>query len=171
MKKFLLAILILQLTLLNAFAEKSEWSKSLNVAATLSQSKIKSGSFGGMSENSSLNYGLLINCELTKDNAAINWKNTLKFEYARNRNIIKNSAGAYVFKPVWTEDIDKLVLDSVYRWKIYPKFNPYAALNFQTTVLDANFAGEQKAFRPMQLRESAGASSPLIDKEKQKLVG
>ncbi|HON57758.1 MAG TPA: DUF3078 domain-containing protein [bacterium] len=171
MKKFILTAVILLLFIWTAFASQSEWSKSLNIAATLSQSKIKSGAVGRMTENSSLNYGVLINGELTKDNSEINWKNTLKLEYARNRSTIKNANGLYVSTPTWTEDIDKLVLDSVYRWKLYPKFNPYAALNFQTAMLDANFAGEAKAFRPIQLRESAGASTPFIDKEKQKLIG
>lgn len=164
MKKLFFIITMLAVFCVSAvLSQSSDWTKSLDIGVTLSQSESRSGATSGQSENSSLSYGILVNGELTKDNDRANWKNTLKLEYSRSRNKIAGVTGD------WSEDIDKLTIDSMYRWKIYPKFNPYAALNIQTAVLDSG-SDAWKAFRPLQLRESAGASSPLIDEKNQRLV-
>jgi hypothetical protein len=164
MKILFIIITVLAVAATLIYTAESEWTKSLDVALTLSQSKSKVGAEDPQSENSSLSYGLLVNGELTKDNPRANWKNTLKLEYARSKNKVAGVGGD------WSEDIDKLTIDSMYRWKFYPKFNPYAALNTQNAILDSNFAGELKAFRPIQLRESAGVSSPIIEKPNENLV-
>lgn len=146
---------------------RAEWKKSLNVALTLSQSKSKTGATGNLYSKENLSYGLLLNGELTRDKAAYNWKNTLKLEYSNVKNKDETDPAS---TGEWSESKDKLTVDSVRRWKMTKALNPYAAVNFQTAVRDSNFPNEWKAFRPVQIRESAGMGFPLISGENHEFI-
>ncbi len=172
MKIYLIKIISLFILLLsNTVLYAGDWTKSLNIAVIFNQSMSKTNASGDIKQNSGINYGLLINGDLTSDNEKRNWKNTLKLEYARSRSTSKIGSTSTTSTD-WTEDIDKLTLDSIHRWKVRKYINPYCAANLQTTMLDAEkIKPEWKAFRHVQLRESAGIGSPIIDKKNQQLIG
>ena len=145
----------------------ANWTKSLNFSLTVNQSKSKTGQTGTLYSKESLNYGILVNGELTKDIEKYNWKNTLNLEYSSAKNKDESDPAS---SGKWTESNDKLTVDSVRRWKTIKAFNPYLAVNLQTSIRDASYINEWLAFRPLQLRESAGIGSPLISREAQELV-
>ncbi|MCG2725100.1 MAG: DUF3078 domain-containing protein [Elusimicrobia bacterium] len=145
----------------------AKWTKLLNFALTINQSKSKTGQTGTLYSKESLNYGILINGELTKDIEKYNWKNTLNLEYSSTKNKDESDPAS---SGKWTESNDKLTIDSIRRWKTIKAINPYLAVNFQTSMRDANHMNEWMAFRPLQFRESTGIGSPLISSVNQDLV-
>ena len=164
MKIILVSIFITSIAITPSNAK---WTKTLNFAFTLNQSKSKIGSTGTLYSKESLNYGILIDGELTEDVEKYNWKNTLKLDCSTTKTKDETDTTS---TGKWAESNDALKIDSVRRWKTFRDLNPYAALNLQTSIRDANFANEWIAFRPFQLRESAGLSSPLLSQEKQELI-
>ncbi len=161
------AILIISLFILIPEFSNAQWTKSLNFALTLNQSKSKTGKTGALYSKESLNYGVLVNGDLTKDTERFNWKNILKFEYSNTKSKDSDNPSA---NEKWTESNDKLIIDSVIRWKTSKAINLYAAGNIRTSVKNSNYINEWRAFRPLQLRESAGIGSPIISMKKQELL-
>ena len=137
------------------------------MAFTLNQTKSKVGATGNLYSKESLSYGILINGELTEDIEKHNWKNTLKLNYSTNKTKDETDPAS---TGKWAESNDELKIDSVRRWKTFKILNPYAAVNLQTSIRDANFTEEWMAFRPFQLRESAGIGSPILSQENQEII-
>ncbi|MEA3306871.1 MAG: DUF3078 domain-containing protein [Elusimicrobiota bacterium] len=162
-KMLIMSIFLIFITI----SSNATWTKSLNFALTVNQSKSKIGQTGRLYSKESLNYGILVNGELTENIEKYNWKNTLNLEYSSSKNKDESDPA---LSGKWTESNDKLVIDSIRRWKTVKVINPYLAMNIQTSIRDANYINEWMAFRPLQLRESAGIGSPLIEREKQELV-
>lgn len=145
---------------LAAQARAGGWEKKLDLSLGANQSRTRIHVAGEIYEKSTFGLELRADGSLNKDTPTYRWKNTLKLDYAGAKH--KDETNEYN-DPKWAESADILMLDTVHRWKAGFFADPYAGLNAQTTVFDNNSYGEWAAFRPVQLRESAGLSLPIMD--------
>lgn len=158
MKKLLLINLVLIMVAGNIIA--SPWKKSLILSFTVSQSKAQyTGYDGSLAQKEVLSLGAMINGEFVRNTRISNWKNTLKVEYARTKAYDESTT--FINKN-WYEDLDQLMVDSVYRVKFQKHINPYLAVNMDTCMFDVDYLNEWKAFHPVQLRESGGLGIPIV---------
>ncbi len=145
------------------------WKEALSVSFAVNQAKsVYADEYGSLLVKESINLGVYLNGELTRDTDKNNWKNVLKLEYSRSRVYDEGYAGS---SKDWLEDLDQLLLDSVFRWKLGKHINPYIACNFDTSIIDVGHFNEWEAFKPVQVRESGGISVPVISNDKQELIG
>jgi hypothetical protein len=139
-------------------ASAAAWDKSLDVSLGASSNLTRIYVDGQLKEKRSSSLDLHLDGSLNRNGADASWKNSLKIDYSGSRTSDRTNP---YNAPKWTENSDQLIADSVYRRHAGFFADPYGGLNVQTAVFDSHFPGEWEAFRPLQLRESAGLSLPI----------
>jgi hypothetical protein len=155
-----LPVLLLGLPAAAAASGDSPWHKELNLSAGFSHSRSKIKWDGYFYERGKVAMELKARCELDRNAAASKWANTLKLDYSSSW--AKDETDPYD-KPKWVEDKDQLTLDTVYTLHTGFFANPYGAANLQTSVHDSGSDTDFRAFRPVQVRESAGLILTFLD--------
>lgn len=150
------------LTLADAPAGAEGWEKRLDISFGANQSDTRIHAGNDIYEKRHTGLEFRLDGALDRDTGASRWKNSLKLDYAGSKT--KDETNPYN-DPRWAESSDQLIADSVHRWKAGYFADPYAGVNLQTTLFDANYRGEWAAFRPVQLRESLGLSLPIMDRD------
>ncbi|OGS13515.1 MAG: hypothetical protein A2234_09355 [Elusimicrobia bacterium RIFOXYA2_FULL_58_8] len=150
-------------------AGKASWNKELTLSAGFSHSRnrIRLGTEFYDRVHTDLN--ARARAELDRNSARSKWANTLTLNYASSW--VKDETDEYD-SPAWTETKDQLVLDTVYRLKTGWFVEPYGSGNFQTSVHDTrrDRDSENRAFRPVQARESLGLIFTVLDGEHDELT-
>lgn len=141
-------------------ARAGGWEKTLDLSLGANQSRTRIHVAGEIYEKKVSGLELRLDGTMNRDTEASRWKNTLKLDYAGSKT--KDETNEWN-KNRWIESADQLTADSIHRWKAGFFADPYAGLNMQTALFDANNSGEWAAFRPVQLRESVGLSLPIMD--------
>jgi hypothetical protein len=156
-----IASMIIAVLFLSSVADAS-WTKELDFSFGANHDIKRININGKVYEQRDVGLEFIVNGSLDMDSNFASWDNTLTLDYSGSKT--KDETDAWDM-PEWTEDSDELTLDSVYSWKTGFFADPYVSANIQTTVYDTNFEEEWAAFRPLQLRESAGLSVPILDAE------
>jgi hypothetical protein len=141
------------------------WSKSLELNFTTTQSSYSNSWAGGEAGNVSwvFNANGIFEKQISPK---FNFKNTSKLEFGQT--LMQNKDTKKWAKPVKSTDL--IDIENVGKFTLGWLVDPYTSLRLETEFYDGSFASIKRYFSPAKITESAGLAKTITKTEKNELV-